>query len=268
MKKLIIFLFLMLLSASAYAVTKEDITLKVGESIVVGGRNFTLVSIGSNDQMLMTIDGEKHILSTIEEEYFDGIYIYPEFVYGIESSLGKALDLNISMNYTCGNGQCEAPWEDSDNCCIDCNCSANYTCYNKKCFKSELIQCYKDSDCKDNDSCTRDYCDSFPLICRHDEITECEHGDGCCPLDCTDADDEDCYVEKPTCETDADCDDNNSSTIDKCSKITNWCYYEADETEEETVEEEITGDIIAEEPIIEKKGLFSRIWGFFKGIFT
>jgi hypothetical protein len=263
MNKLGIFLFLIIIPAVC-SVTKEDINLEAGESIVVGGRNFTLVFIGSNNMMLMKIDNKEHILSTNKTEYINGIYIYPGDYYEETRWHNKSIDLNISMNYTCGNSRCETSWENSENCCIDCNCSANYTCYEKKCVKSEFIQCYRDSDCKDENECTKDYCAEFPKRCYHDKIIECRHGDGCCPLNCTAIDDEDCYVEKPKCKTDADCNDDNANTIDKCSKMTSWCFYTLNETKEKVEVDEITGKTVI---AVENKGLFRKLLDWFRELF-
>ncbi len=252
-------LFLIILSASVYSVTKENINLESGESIIVGGRNFTLVAIAADDRMLIAIDGEKHTLSTIKTGHVNGIYIYPEHVYEQKTWRNASIDLNISMNYTCGNGRCENRWENPENCCMDCNCSGNYTCYRKRCFKSEFIQCYRDAECRDDDPCTEDICTDFPRLCYHRKITECSHGDGCCPGNCTVVEDEDCYVEKPKCKIDADCDDNNTGTINKCSKITNWCYYVLSEVEEEAEKKVEIKNITVEKLIVEKKSFLRRL---------
>ncbi|MEE9525832.1 MAG: hypothetical protein V3V78_04475 [Candidatus Woesearchaeota archaeon] len=268
--KLLIFLILIILSNTAYSVTKEDINLEIGESIVIGGRNFTLITIASNNKMIMKIDNEKYFLSSIEAEHFDGIHIYPGLYYEKTRFMNESIDMNISMNYTCGNDKCETSWETTENCCIDCNCSANDTCYEKRCVKSEFIRCYRDAECKDEDECTEDYCSDFPKLCYNDKITECKHGDGCCPANCTAINDEDCYIEKPKCKTDDDCDDNNLSTIDKCSKITNWCSHELNKTkesetkEEVEVESEITGKTVA---VIEKKSFFRILLDWLRGLF-
>ena len=266
---LTLIIFIIILSVPAYSVTKENINLEVGKSVVIGGRNFTLVSISNNDKMLIEIDDEKYVLSSIETEYVNGIYIYPINIYSGTASKNPSIDVNISMNYSCGNNKCETPWENSENCCIDCSCSANYTCYNKKCFESTLIQCYKDAECKDNDSCTEDYCQDFPKICKHRNITECRHGDGCCPENCTADEDEDCSVEKPKCKTNADCDDSNASTIDKCSEITNWCYHVPNETKEEKEEAlEIEENVTIEKSEVKKeKSFFQKLIEWIKGLF-
>ena len=66
---LTLIIFIIILSVPAYSVTKENINLEVGKSVVIGGRNFTLVSISNNDKMLIEIDDEKYVLSSIETEY-------------------------------------------------------------------------------------------------------------------------------------------------------------------------------------------------------
>ena len=268
--KLVIFLILIILSSAVYSVTKENINFEIGESIVIGGRNFTLITIGSNDKMLMKIDNEKHFISTIEPAHINGINIYPGLYYEETRFMNESIDMNISMNYTCGNDRCETSWETTENCCIDCNCSANYTCYEKKCVKSEFLQCYRDVECEDEDECTEDYCSDFPKLCYNEQITECKHGDNCCPINCTAVEDEDCYIEKPKCSTDADCDDDNLSTIDKCSKVTSWCSHELNETKESEAKKEveagneITGKTIE---VAEKKGFFRGLLDWLKGLF-
>ncbi|MBW2984344.1 hypothetical protein KY361_04470 [Candidatus Woesearchaeota archaeon] len=267
--KRLLFLILIMLSVPAYSVTKENINLELWESIVVGGRNFTLVGISAyKDTVMMTIDDEKHAVSTNRTESINGIHISVGWVYKTTRWRNGFAELNISMNYTCGNGKCESRWENHENCCIDCNCSGNYTCYNKKCVKSEFIQCYRNAECRDEYPCTEDYCSGFPKLCYHREITECRHGDGCCPSNCTAVEDEDCYVEKLKCKTDADCDDNNVSTIDKCSKITNWCSHVLNETKGEVEEENITNITVeTPKPAVEKKSFLKKLLDWLKGLF-
>jgi hypothetical protein len=80
-------------------------------------------------------------------------------------------------------------------------------------------ECDIDNDCSDSNNCSINLCNGYPRKCDYDDstvnITNCMHGDGCCPGKCTYRTDSDCS-EYP-CLDDSFCDDNNASTNDTCS---------------------------------------------------
>ncbi len=59
----------------------------------------------------------------------------------------------------------------------------------------EPVECYRDSQCDDEDTCTADICSDTNNTCIHTEITECNDDDGCCPADCNYFVDNDCITE-------------------------------------------------------------------------
>ncbi|MCD4740092.1 hypothetical protein K8R43_02760, partial [archaeon] len=56
--------------------------------------------------------------------------------------------------------------------------------------------CTSNSDCDDGNSCTIDQC--LNGICHLTDVTECTSGDGCCPEECTQANDDDCETGENT----------------------------------------------------------------------
>jgi len=132
---------------------------------------------------------------------------------------------------------------DSD-CPTKGNCIV-VNCMNGACIYSELSQCIngdgccpsncdntKDSDCSvssscsldaecfDNTPCTKDLCSSGK--CTNTPINTCSSTiDGCCPVSCNENNDADCG----TCQTNEDCSDGDSCTIDSCTGYPLTCAY-------------------------------------------
>ncbi|MCD6414810.1 MAG: carboxypeptidase regulatory-like domain-containing protein [Candidatus Diapherotrites archaeon] len=104
--------------------------------------------------------------------------------------------------------QCESDADcDDGNSCTQNICSHNKEDDAKRCVYMPIIECINDdgccpetcfynndndcspnkcltyADCNDDDSCTIDKCSSGE--CVHEDITECNPGDGCCPSGCT-----------------------------------------------------------------------------------
>ncbi len=79
-------------------------------------------------------------------------------------------------------------------------------------------QCVYEGSCDDLDSCTVDICMGAPKECKYEAIEQCVTGDDCCPNQCNYTTDGDCPM--PACLVDADCDDNDPTTLDTC--ITGW----------------------------------------------
>ncbi len=151
---------------------------------------------------------------------------------------------------TCTSFQ-ERSCTDSDGCCPDgCNpnndsdCSMN--CDNGVIDDGETCDppgtCPTIDDCTSEDACQRPIltgsASSCSAACGTESITACADGDGCCPANCTDENDDDCMPSTGMCNdgtlnqgencdpgiaagmpgacpaSDADCDDSNACTTD------------------------------------------------------
>ena len=129
---------------------------------------------------------------------------------------------------------CTSNWDCDDNnsCTIDsctgdplrCKhyripyCKSGDGCCPSKCDYTNdddclaLYECFEDSDCDDNNSCTIDNCTGDPTKCLNKPITICETGDNCCPSNCSYDLDQDC--EKPAVCGDNVCEGNE--TMENC----------------------------------------------------
>jgi len=109
-----------------------------------------------------------------------------------------------------------------DGCCPDgCTFTVDYDC--------KRGDCAVHRDCDDRDPSTNDFCSGDPKKCRHENITDCRNGDGYCPTGCSYSNDKDCPILSiDECETDADCDDLDESTVDSCliTRIPAVCMHE------------------------------------------
>jgi hypothetical protein len=112
---------------------------------------------------------------------------------------------------------------DDDGCCPS-------RCDNEKDNDCEIVvnettaaetRCLSDSDCDDDNSITKDTCNTTVRRCSHTTIVDCISGDDYCPVDCTFTLDTDCDM----CLTDDECDDNNACTSDSCSGSPKNCSY-------------------------------------------
>ncbi len=104
---------------------------------------------------------------------------------------------------------------DYDGCCPSrCNSENDNDC--------ELVinettvaetRCLSDSDCDDNNSVTKDTCNTTLRRCYHITILDCISGDDYCPVNCAFTLDTDC----DECLTDDECSDDNACTSDSCA---------------------------------------------------
>ncbi len=108
-----------------------------------------------------------------------------------------------------------------DNCCpAQCDYKSD-----SDCEVPPPPECTTDSDCDDWDRATKDKCViGTKNKCTHELITECSSGDAFCPSGCNYATDTDC--ETAECTADANCNDNDLSTVDKCSGVPAICTHE------------------------------------------
>ncbi len=139
-----------------------------------------------------------------------------------------------------GDGTCEAYCDhtsvgclDGDGCCDYDQCNANTdndcdaVCGNgvvesaagETCDTNSPGSCPTEDDCDDGEACTEDILDdagTCQAACRHEDITSCDDGDGCCPSECTVADGDldcpgcgNCRLETNLGEECDDCDPDN-----------------------------------------------------------
>ena len=101
-----------------------------------------------------------------------------------DCSVADCCGTDVSCNAAAG--------EDCSNC-ADCGCVAPKICCSGIC---QAPTCFNDSDCDDSDSCTTDSC-SNPGTCSascSNLSVGCIDGDGCCPIECDSASDNDCVA--------------------------------------------------------------------------
>ena len=140
---------------------------------------------------------------------------------GIEDccvTAGNCDDGNEASVDTCVENRCEHVECQTDSECDDEDPETVDLCEENICV--HIIGCEEDSQCADEDPCTEDLCT---------EAHDCEHPiiEGCCNL-VTDCDDDDVgtidtceehacvHEQRPTCETEEDCEDGFGCTDDAC----------------------------------------------------
>jgi hypothetical protein len=284
-------LFSISLSSNVYSATTQEVNLGRGDSVSVYGRNITLLSV-SYESLLVEIDGKKYIYSKDDLENNDGVEIAVDLIYEANKYRNLSVDLTVTVYYRCGNVNCEIG-ESSSNCCSDCNCSvSSYICFKNKCLNPKLLKCSSDSECDDYNNCTMDLCGSSYISsssgtveCSNEEITGCISGDGCCPGSCSYTQDSDCIqvsadsvqvnessigveinisaldsgIEKP-CRNDSDCNDDNSSTHDRCDEFGKICYYTYgnESSADKSVSNTITGAVVKDAKWHSEKNSFIK----------
>lgn len=270
MKKLFLVFLLLFACNLAYAVQYDFVN---HAPKIINGKTFELSGRGEED-VYLKIDGRTVSVSKIESQLKNGVWL--QLIQIRDSYLNNPLEatIEINMEYTCGNKICE-PKEDPEICCTDCNCTANYTCVLNQCIKSSLNDCFKDSDCDDNNPCTIEICSGFPLKCSHAAVDVCKTGDDCCPAICNTTidyvnNDWDC-LPKPGCTSDFNCSDGDELTIDLCERRTGTCKFEIMVVKGHQVKdlidlankpfanrtENITGNLTVTEPAVETEQSFT-----------
>lgn len=130
----------------------------------------------------------------------------------IDSCMGAPKECNYQQITQCVAG---------DNCCpTQCSYKSD-----SDCEIPPPQECITDSDCDDWDRATKDKCVvGTKNKCTHELITECSSGDDYCPSGCNYATDADCTVGE--CTADANCNDNDPATRDKCAGAPAVCTHE------------------------------------------
>jgi len=99
--------------------------------------------------------------------------------------------IDETLEDVCGDDICSEQ-ENCETCDADCGCKDEMVCFNKKCY---LPACFTDDDCNDSRASTKDVCENPGKAfaqCKSTTITRCKDGDGYCPEDCTESNDDDC----------------------------------------------------------------------------
>ncbi len=145
--------FLLLYSMPAFAAF-ESVSLRVGESEVIKGVNFTLLKTDQDDgKVIMCVNNRKVIIS-------DSLYIGNSAVK-IKDVFSSAASFEIDV-------ACEG------------KCACGNECSNKDCIVSASKPvCSSDTDCDDSDSFTTDLCISNVCVHRPAQLTPCESDAGC-----------------------------------------------------------------------------------------
>ena len=154
MKIWIIFLACILFIPLSSAVPINDVTLNVGQSFLLDGKNITLAR-SSNDGTILCINNEKIIIS--KDKRVQGVFIdYRDSDYE---------NARFKIEYDCND---------------DCVCDGD-ECINDVCVESSLpivlveeeieVECNEDFECNDDNSCTTDIC--FENNCVFNLIEGC-----------------------------------------------------------------------------------------------
>lgn len=126
------------------------------------------------------------------------------------------LDLCMGSPKACNNSRILS-CSDDDMCCpLGCVYDTDNDC-------NMTDICILAADCDDDDACTIDQCKGEPKNCTYTAITSCLTADGCCPIGCTFAEDNDCPPD--LCINSTDCDDADPSTTDICDGSPKKCRY-------------------------------------------
>jgi len=246
MKRMIILLLLLPAAfAAADYISYDQVTIGEGESVVLAGRNITLLDVFSNTQIRVGVDNAWSIMNINETKSIDKVNItvnatlyvsdnkqnYATLLIHVLQQIECEVDIDCddqleSTIDTCMTSINKCSYEtivsctDNDGYCPSfCSRYTDYDC---------VLQdtCELDSECDDNNSGTKDTCDgSYNQrdLCRHTPITECNSGDDFCPLGCNNdqslfgtTHDADCSINN-TCIQHLDCKDSDDATIDICS---------------------------------------------------
>jgi hypothetical protein len=127
-------------------------------------------------------------------------------------------DLCSGKPKRCSNKKINRCLSGDDYCPLGCKFEQD-----NDCIKEDLDKCKFDSDCNDNNISTEDTCHGSPKQCSNIRIVECISGDGYCPINCKYDIDKDCQI-PDECNSNADCEDKNPCTTDRCIGVPKKCY--------------------------------------------
>ncbi len=164
MRKLLFILLLLPTSlAAAEYIAYDQVTIGEGESVILAGRNITLLDVFSNTQIRVGVDEAWRIMNINETKSIDKV--------------------NITVNATLYV---------SDN-------KVNYATV--LIHVLQRLECNVDIDCDDQIDSTIDTCITSIDKCTHETILSCTDNDGYCPSFCSRDSYSDCVIQD-TCELD------------------------------------------------------------------
>ena len=204
----------------------ERIIMDAKTSYTLNGKNITLVGV-YGDRANFNVDG---VFSTVRRDDFGFVNGVKVNVTGISVTPPKVIVI-FTVDYICGDNSCSS-LESQIICCKDCGCfSVSETCMNNMCAQNisrpeATYECYVTSDCDDDNPCTIETCNAanIPYRCEYTEIEACINNDKCCPLNCEDAQDNDCLT-ADRCKRHDDCDDSNPCTTETCEGQPKRCNF-------------------------------------------
>ena len=202
-----------LMASLVLAATTQKIIIDVSESLIINGKNITLLGLGKTGVSLLVDGVVVEVQEGVVDKFANGIKVT---LIGFSASPPTAI-FNITVDFTCGDGTC-SQYEDHLICCTDCACAlASESCVSNICRTNFTVvgtsECQQNEDCYDNETCTMNVCKVGKCITT--PVTSCTSGDACCPKECFAEQDTDCTgINK--CATAIDCDDNDACTTDQC----------------------------------------------------
>ena len=156
MKFWIIVGLLLMMFPLVAAAPVRDVTLNLGESILLDGKNITLAR-SSDESTILCINNKEIIVS--KDKRVDGIYIDYR-----SSDEQKA---RFKLEYDCGD-DCACDEDECDNAvCVDTFLNA----INDNEDEKSDVECIENSECNDEDVCTIDSCSEGK--CNYEEIFGC-----------------------------------------------------------------------------------------------
>ncbi len=186
-----------------------DILLEKNSPYTIEGKSLTYKNSFKGGAYI-DVDGVVELAQQDRETFINGIYLT---LAGISDGTPSKAIVHYNLENKCGDGTCSVN-ETVRSCCTDCRCSKEFSCFSNQCYNTSLAACKDTLDCDDDNACSIDSCKGFPPKCSYDQITICEDNDGCCPKECNDINDFDCF--EPDCKQDSECDDQNETTKNKC----------------------------------------------------
>ncbi len=196
-RAVLIFVILLIFVTFVLAEANDRKTLKVGQSLEVGGKNITILGINTeedNELVRVCVNNVESIIN--HEGNVNGAYLSVEDISRVD------VELDVTVNY-------------------DTKCDVN--CRNDRCGSLGDV-CITNKDCDDNDIYTKDLCLGQPRRCLHEEVGNRPSETVSEPII------EENIVQEPSqeetfvpeevssnlCFNDNNCNDNNECTIDKC----------------------------------------------------
>jgi len=245
MKKVLLLLLILPAVFAAQYIASDKVTLAEGESVVMAGRNITLLEVFSETQIRVDVDNAWKVIKINETKVVNKVNITVNAtLYGSGQKMSYAsLVIHVLQRSECQiDLDCDDQLKSTIDYCMDainkCVHETIVTCTDSDGYCPEFCnkntdydcvlqdKCELDRECDDDNPGTKDTCDGSygqQANCRHEPITECKSGDKFCPLNCKNDQklygtlhDADCSITN-TCVSHTDCKDDDEATIDLCA---------------------------------------------------